>query len=301
MVDWINISQNSGSGNATITVTASSYSQLLERSTALTVRTATKSAVVTIGQRYNNTFDVAPSSVDGVPYTGNTYAIGISSNVSWSVTSAPDWVSFSSSSGAGNATINMVVSSNSGSARNGQVVFTNANGLVRAVSVAQVAHEAEVITISMSPSSLSIPSSGGSGSLTVYSNGSWTLTAPSWITLSLNAGGSGTTTVYYNCDSNTNADRSGNIVGTTSNSNSTIPVIQAGHYVGGDGSLSPSAITFPFYATSATIYVTSNVSWSLSVNDNFLSLSSYNGMSGTSIPITVTVEESTSESDTVPE
>ena len=288
MVDWINISQNSGSGNATITVTATSYSQLLERSTALTVRTATKSAVVGITQRYNSSFTVSPATISAIPYSGANYSITVTANDNWSATTIPSWCSLSVGSGnSGTTTITLTVDSNSGSARTDSLVFS-CNGISRTVAVSQVAYEAQVVPITLSPSTISLPSSGGSYAVTVTCSGEWSLTAPSWITLSQSSG-SGNTTITITANANTGEDKSGTLYGITLNSSSSVSVMQNGHYVYRVGSLSPSAVTVPFYATSTTIYVTSNVSWYLTASGNYVIIDNGEGMSGNTIPVTVEV------------
>ena len=291
MVDWINISQNSGSGNATITVTATSYSQLLERSTALTVRTTTKSAVVGITQKLSTDFMVTPATISAIPYSGASYYLTVvSKNAGWSATTIPSWCSLDRSSDfVGDGIITLTVSSNSGSARSDVLVFENTRGLQRTVEVSQVAYEETIISITLSPSTISIPSSGGTGSFTVTSNGSWNLSAPAWISLSVSFGGSGTTTVSYNCSSNANADRNGSIVGSTSNDSSSISITQAGYYVAADGYINPSSITLTRYDDTFVVYVTSNVAWSLTLPSWLVAISPSSGMSGSSIPVAIQV------------
>ena len=302
MVDWINISQNSGSGNATITVTATSYSQLLERSTALTVRTATKSAVVGITQRFNNDFVVSPETINGVPYNSytnlNYYYITITSNTSWNIVSGANWLSFNANSGSGSTTVSLLVQDNSGSARTGTVVFENANGVQRTLTVSQVAYNSEVTPISLYPQVINIPPSGGSQTINVVYDGVWSLALDGvWAEVSpysddpQHASGHGNTTLTITAEPNTgNTSRTVEIWVCDEDCVSGT-VVQEGHYVGSYGSISPSALTFNGFGGTDTIYITSNVSWSLSVDSNFVTLSSYNGMSGTSIPVTVTAEE----------
>ena len=291
MVDWINISSNSGNGNATITVTASSYTELLDRSTSLTVRTSTKSAVVGITQRFNNDFVVSPTTITAIPYSGASYNITITANANWSATTIPSWCSLSASGGtSGTSIITLTVSSNSGSARNDTLVFT-CNGLSRSVSVSQVANEEQYYTIAISPSIISAPSSGGSYTISIVTEGEWTLAGPDWLTLS-QASGSGNATVTVTIGPNTNEyNMIGTIIGQVFGDYATCSIRQEGYYVGSNGSISPSSISLPFYETSTTIYVTSNVAWTLSIQQqspHYLSVSPSSGMSGTSIPVTLT-------------
>lgn len=295
MVDWINISQNSGSGNATITVTATSYSQLLERSTALTVRTATKSAVVGITQRFNSSFTVSPATISAIPYSGASYSITVTANGNWSATTIPAWCSLSANGGAsGTSIITLTVSSNSGSARNDTLVFT-CNGLSRSVEVSQVAEEQEAVGIAFAPSTLGFNSGGESKTLDIYCDGAWTLTAPAWLSLS-QASGSGNTTITVTAQSNGGDAKSGSITGSTVNDTDICGVWQDGYYVAAGGYINEEYITFPNYLTSTTIYISSNVAWRLEQVElidtpNVLSFSPSMGMSGTNIPVVVTLTD----------
>lgn len=301
MVDWINISSNSGSGNATITVTASSYSQLLERSTALTVRTATKSAVVGITQRYNSSFTVSPATISAIPYSGASYSITITANDAWSATTIPAWCSLSVSAGtSGTSIITLTVSSNSGSARNDTLVFT-CNGLSRSVEVSQAANEEQPHTITITPATASVPSSGGSFTISVVSDGVWNLSAPDWVSLST-SGGSGNATVTVTIGPNTNEyNKIGTIIGQVFGDYATCSITQEGYYIPGSGGIVPSTLNYPFYETSTTVYITSNVAWHLSADQqqpHYIFISPSSGMSGTSIPVTITLSPNNSSANT---
>ena len=305
MVDWINISQNSGSGNATITVTATSYSQLLERSTALTVRTATKSAVVGITQRYNSSFTVSPTTISAIPYSGASYNITVTANDNWSATTIPAWCSLSASGGtSGTSIITLTVSSNSGSARNDTLVFT-CNGIQRTVSVSQAADNTTPVEIAFIPSYFNFPSSGSAESLSVVCDGEWTLTGPDWVTFS-QASGSGNTTVTVTTNPNTGDPKQQTyITGSTINDTALCAVYQDGYYVNVSGEINPSTITVDANGGNVTIYITSNTSWNLSWTGDFISMDEYNrgvrrtsGMSGTSIPVVVWVDTNFSSART---
>ena len=84
----------------------------------------------------------------------------------------------------------------------------------------------EVVTVSVSPSSLTVPASGSSYYITITSNGNWTITAPSWITLSTSTG-SGNATIGITVGNNgTGNQRTGNIVVATVDRTATVSVTQ---------------------------------------------------------------------------
>ena len=115
MVDWINISSNSGnSGTTVITVTASSYSELIERTTSLTVNTVNTSlsGTVNISQQPRGvvTVIVSPNSISA-PVEGGVYTFNIISNGDWTIT-YPNWTTLSQTAGTGNATITVTIGGN---------------------------------------------------------------------------------------------------------------------------------------------------------------------------------------------
>lgn len=236
MVDWIQISQNSGSGDATITVTASSYSQLLERSTSLTVRTANRSAIVGITQRYNSAFEVSPTSVNNVPESGGTYRVTVIAEGDWYVSvdsQDRSWVNCTHGSGSGNSYFDVTISANTGSSRTTMIRVGNSSIYEiptewRYVQFSQVGSGQSVENFNLSPYSLSFGVSGGTAPIAVSSNDSWTLTAPVWVTLSAYSG-TGNATITATVPQNDGSQRYGYISGGTANVTDYMGVTQYGN------------------------------------------------------------------------
>lgn len=138
MIDWITISQDSGSGNATITVTADTYSQFVERTASLKVSTVSNKVTryVTLIQDAETPFTVTPSyiTVDG---RGGTYNIEIQSDYGWTATTIPAWITLSSDSGSSGTTITASAGTHTGVARNGSITFQNAKGRTATVNLTQ--------------------------------------------------------------------------------------------------------------------------------------------------------------------
>ena len=138
MIDWITISQDSGSGNATITVTADTYSQLVERTASLKVSTVSNRVTryVTLIQDAETPFTVTPSyiTVDG---SGGTYNIEIQSDYGWTATTIPAWITLSSDSGSSGTTITASAGTHTGVARTGSITFQNVKGRTATVNLTQ--------------------------------------------------------------------------------------------------------------------------------------------------------------------
>jgi hypothetical protein len=142
-----------------------------------------------------------------------------------------------------------------------------------------IAYEEGVCTYSISPTSKSFDSNGGTGSVTVTapSGCSWTATSNvNWITITSGSSGNGNGTVGYSLVAN---------MGTTSRSGTmtiagqTFTVTQAGASC--TYSISPTSNSFPATDGSGTISVTAgtNCSWTAKSNSSWITITS--GASGT--------------------
>lgn len=221
MADWINISQSSGSGNATITVTASSYSQLLERSAALTIKTASKSAILGLIQKYNTGFDVTPTDLINIPASGGEYTITVISDDTWHLNGEVgvyDVFSASQNSGGtGTTTVTITISANTGTSRNTYIRITQGTVFdtgkpYREIPIVQNG-AGDDNNFYISPHSGSFSPEAQTSQFRVYSNASWTITTNDpFITVYPNSG-TGDTNITVSVSQNDGADRTGSING----------------------------------------------------------------------------------------
>ena len=98
--DWLSIDKNSGTGNAEITLTASSYQELVERTATIKVQGISTNAILTVRQEaLVPNITLSTYSVEG-NYEGASFSIIVTSNVSWSATVGEgDWFSVNRTSG----------------------------------------------------------------------------------------------------------------------------------------------------------------------------------------------------------
>lgn len=134
MVDWITLSTTGGTGNTTVSVTASSYSELLERATSLKISGQTKAVYLTINQKMDASFFLMPSQLY-FSYEGGEETVNLTSSTGWTASTSASWLTISPMSGTGNATLTITASENSGDTQNAEVVFTDATGKRRTLSV----------------------------------------------------------------------------------------------------------------------------------------------------------------------
>lgn len=98
--DWLTIDKASGTGNAQITLSASSYEELVERTATIKVQGISTNAILTVRQEaLVPNITLSTYSVEG-NYEGASFSIIVTSNVSWSATVGEgDWFSVNRTSG----------------------------------------------------------------------------------------------------------------------------------------------------------------------------------------------------------
>lgn len=140
--DWLSIDKASGTGNAYITLTASSSTELQERIASLSVKTRSKEVFLNVKQLAFNNYFVLGKDLISPLWEGGSYSNFALSNISWTYTSS-DWLSLSVTSGSvGKTEFNVVVQPNtSEETRIGFVNIVASNGAIMGtIKVAQASH-----------------------------------------------------------------------------------------------------------------------------------------------------------------
>ena len=148
---WIGISGDAGTegygsaGTYTWGVTALQNSSQSDLDSTFTFYCGGNYFTVPVHQDAYNvqpSLSVSPTSVSDISSGGTSFNIAVTSNTGWTITSYPNWITFNSTSGSGNGSVYATVSSNSDSARTGNIVFmSNDSAITATVSVSQNAAE----------------------------------------------------------------------------------------------------------------------------------------------------------------
>ena len=143
----------------------------------------------------NSQLDAAGGSV--------TLSITTGASCAWSVSGLPSWITVSGpSTGAGPASVSLVIAANTGGARN--------VSLTVAGSTVSISQATAACTYLNSPTGQFFAAAGGSGTFQVSAHAgcAWTVTnAPAWVTLSGATSGSGAGTVAYQVAANAGLSR----------------------------------------------------------------------------------------------
>ncbi len=196
--DWLVITAGSGSGNGTVSYLAAPNTGPNPRSASVAVATQTFSAT----QSSACALVLNPASL-GVPASGATGTVSVTANSSScdrSVVNPVAWITISSgASGTGSGSFGYTVAANTtGQARTATLTVGG-----QALNVTQ---EAVTCTLQVSPATPTWPAAGGSGSMTVTTNCTWTATSNSdWITV-ISGGGTGNGSIRYAVAANSSAE-----------------------------------------------------------------------------------------------
>ena len=144
-VDWITFSRSSGSGDNTMTVTIAANNTASERKGIITFAYGNAKTTVNVSQTGEDArLSVEPTSIF-VNANGTGESIKISSNTSWTVKAADSWVSYSPSSGNGDATITVSASAYTAGTRYSSLTITDASGKIsQEIPVAQAKSREEL-------------------------------------------------------------------------------------------------------------------------------------------------------------
>jgi hypothetical protein len=262
---WLTASPTSGSNDGTVTANFTGNTTAAARTGILTFTGGGLTRTVTVTQAAP-TLAVTPAT-QAVPALSGSFAISLTSNVNWSVSSNAAWLTTTPTSGSNNGSITANYTANTGIARSGTLTFSG-GGLNRTVVVTQAAP-----TLTVSPATSSATAAEGSFAITVTSSINWTVTSNAgWLTAST-ASGTGNATVTANYTGNTGALRTGILTFTGSGITRTVTVSQAAPTL----AVTPTTQTPTAAAGSFATTLTSNVAWTVSSDADWLTVTPTSG------------------------
>lgn len=134
--DWLSVNKNSGTGNAEITLTASSYEEFVDRATSLKIQGISANAILNVKQNAFVPQVTITPSVLNMDSIGGSETITITSNVDLELVSDADWFTISKNYPTdGTTNIKITVETNVGDIRFGIIrVLT----LVGKIEIAQI-------------------------------------------------------------------------------------------------------------------------------------------------------------------
>ena len=292
--EWLTVNPTSGNGNATLTLTVPLNDTDATRSGEVHVSTKDNAASLTVTQEAveKEYIMVSPELIESEA-EGGTFTLTVSSNCEWRANTTAEWISCEPVSGNGNGTVTMTLLPIEGDIefREANVVFSGAGSELHPVHVIQ--HAGEQIYISINPSILSFDYDGGTQSVSVLSNGSWTATLDAdWFSLGTTSG-NGNAEVTVTVSENEMQEARVGFVTFLSESGVSVQLdikqeaAPDPHYL----EVTPLGVNIDKDGGSADITVSCDEDWTVSVEESWVSLSTTTGSgNGT---FTVTAEPNT--------
>ena len=148
-VSWITLGSSSGTGAGTLSYSVSSNSSSSSRTGHIIISYSGGSKTFTITQSGTSSYTgtISPVSVSNVSYSGTTQTFTIQTTGAWTLTSNNSWITLSSSSGTGNASVTATISANTGSSgRTGSISFV-CGSTSTSIPVSQSANSSSNATI----------------------------------------------------------------------------------------------------------------------------------------------------------
>ena len=295
---WITLSRSSGdAGSSKITVTIAKnttgdtrtgHIEIYNHDYNLTKSITITQVAATI-RVDSSTIEVGPEAI--------TRNVTVTSDIDWNAKTSDDWISVSKLSGsAGTTALTVNIGANtSTSSRSGYVEFYNSEyNVSKKVDINQIAFSPE---LSVSPNSFDVGAEATTKTVTIESNFSWTAkTSSSWIYVSKLSGSAGTTTLTIDIDANTlTSSHSGYVEFYNSEYNISKRVDINQIAFSPELSVSPNSFDVGVEATTKTVTIESNFSWTAKTSSSWISVSKLSGSAGTTA-LTVNIGANTSTS-----
>lgn len=287
-VDWVTLSQTEGQGDAEIRVTLGENPGYEQRQTTVLFTTA-GGAQAMLGIRQEASpnphfLEVSPLEFQ-FEKEGGEREISVNCDTGWEFDMACDWLSLSQQSGIGNATVVLTVQPNLLTEPRTNAFFIKSGNLYYELSVTQAPGDTPLM-VEFDADTVFVVYTGGLQSLSLASNTTWQLQASSWITL-ITSSGEGDAEFDIAVDSNTDPNNRIGFVSAVHNGQemANIIVVQEGK---------PNILETDITELdvrpeggSYEIQVTSNQSWAVNADVNWIHYEPQSGFGNKILTVTV--------------
>ena len=186
--EWLTVSPMNGFGDAQFKLTVSANDAEETRSGEVKVSSKDHTATLTVTQEFVEKYLRVTNGIYADCF-GGSFTIDVESNVEWTISGMPVWISTSVTEGSNNGEIGVEIASIQGEVSEGrQAVLTIEGGGKKALCVVSQSHETQHV-FSIDPMDFAFSCEGGTTSLTVRSTMPWAATSQTdWFTFSPGSG-----------------------------------------------------------------------------------------------------------------
>ena len=292
---WLTITPSSGSNSGTITVTATAHTDASQRTATITITGGGITRTISVTQDGATPAPTLAVSTKELSFTsaGGHKTFTISSNTSWTVSrEAGTWLTVTPSSGSNNGTITVTAAENTSTSQRTVTITVTADSLTETVKVTQD-EGAPPSTLTVSETVLSFTAASESKEFTITSNTSWTISSgtASWLAINPSSGSNDATITVTSSVNTSTSERAVTISVTGGGITQDIRVTQDGAPPTPTLGVGASELSFSSDTESKTFSITSNLNWTVSSDEEWVTVAPTSGANNGTI--TVTVEENT--------
>lgn len=220
---------------------------------------------------------------------GGEMNVEVTAESSWTASTSVSWVRLSTTSGTGNGTIKVTAEPNAKHEERNAVIYLVSGAVKKEVNVSQTARE---IQGEVTPSKMSFADMGGTQTLNINTNTSWTAsTSEDWLSLSVNRGSS-SEEIIVTASPNRHIDaRTGTIVISFGEITRKVEVTQEGELI----KIVCDEVLTNSNAKTVTMTLMSEGDWTASTTDEWLHLDKTSGTGEAEIKVNVDDNASISE------
>jgi hypothetical protein len=289
---WLTVAATSGTGDATLTLTATANPTIAERTATITLKVigATDQTIVITQAAGDATLAVSQNALTMGKEAGDK-SVNVTSNSDWTANSDQTWLTVSSTSGTGDATLTFTAEANTMDAeRTATITLKVTNAQDQVITVVQAGNA----TLTLTCNALDMAKTASNEYVGITSNTTWAATSDqAWLTVAP-ASGTGDEILTLSAEANaTTTERTAIVtLKATGLTDRTITVTQAA----GDATLAVASTTASFSskAGSASATVRSNTAWTATSSQSWLTLSTAAGTGDATLTLTVTANTSAS-------
>jgi len=278
-IPWLSVSPISGISNAILTITISENTSVTPRSGQFNISSYGQTLIVTVLVEQEGTppvISVIPSS-QNFTYQAGSEEFMVQSNTSWIVEETVDWLTVTPMNGEYNSLLSVVYDENPlALQRTGEIAIIATGG--EPVALITLIQEAAPPSIQVTPSNQTVTYLGGTTSFNLSSNTSWTINENAdWLTVSPITGlYNGNIEIVF--DTNFSASPRNAEVIITANGGSPIDSIT----ISQEGAPPLINVNTPtkivnYQAGTVEFIITSNTSWNIDENIDWLNVSPLSG------------------------
>lgn len=211
---WMTLtSPANGSGNATINYTVAANSGAA-RSSSGQVANLKSTVYLNINQAAATCTGLS-SSPSYLSFTSSansgSFTVNAPASCNWTLSNVPAWFTVSRTSGTGNATVTYSLPANTSTSSRTAYLGLAGGTVSTSVSLAQAGYTPQCSSNPvLSQTFINVPATATTGSLNVTASldCNWSVSAPSWMSITSGASGTGNGTINYSIAANTGAARS---------------------------------------------------------------------------------------------